>query len=186
MARVVPAVLAVCAAAAVAMLLVRPTAHPEEFAARGAPADADPQVFVYRVADRGAAGLTSVRLDARGATIGAGDDLAFAYTNPRGYRHLLVFGVDEHRHVQWYYPAWTNAADDPPAFDVGAAETERELPEAIVHDLDGSELTIYAVFLDGETSVTRVEQQVGAMGAVGEPLPIQGAFQQRTTLHVAR
>ena len=30
-----------------------------------------------------------------------------------GKRYLMIFGIDEHRHVYWYYPAWANPAEDP-------------------------------------------------------------------------
>jgi hypothetical protein len=151
----------------------------DEFTARGASIETRPALLVYAM-------RTAERFPAVEAKIRAGDDLAFAYTNASGYKHLFVFGVDEHRHVYWYYPAWTSADDDPHGVDVAAGPEVRELPEAIRHELDGRELTIHAVFLDDDTSVKRIEAMLAARArAPGDALPFARAYEQRITIEVA-
>jgi hypothetical protein len=171
------AAFAACALAAV--LVVVPLAgRPSEFAARGAPRSARPDFFAYRIHPAGQL--------VEGSTMSPTDDLAFAYTNPSGFQRLLVYGVDEHRHIYWYYPAWSNPADDPHAVTLSTGPEVRELPDAIRQDLDGAQLTIVAVFLDDDTSVRRVERLVADLPAAGDALPIAGSYERRLTLQVGR
>jgi hypothetical protein len=141
-----PMLLAAAAtAAAIALLAVREPAG--DFAARGVGATA-PAIGAYRVT----AGGKPVEL---GETMAAGDELAFAYENPGGKRHLLIFGIDEHRHVYWYHPAWVDPESTPAAVPI--AEGRHELPEAVAHELDGAELTLVGVFVDEVMTVREVE-----------------------------
>jgi hypothetical protein len=116
----------------------------------------------------------------------ASDQLAFAYTNPSGFRNLLIFGVDEHRHVYWYHPAWRSQNDHPRALGIESGPEARELPEAVRQDLDGRALTVYAVFLNEEIPVERVEELIANAQSPDEPLPLPGAYQQRIELGVER
>jgi len=132
--------------------------------------------------------LVVYRLDASGssrpasAAIGSSDELAFAYRNPAGRKFLLVFGVDEHRHVYWYHPGWTDAAQDPTAVPIRATPDLTELPEAIAHRLYGARLTLHALLLDAPVSVREVEDRL-ARGA--SPL-IPGAQEEELVLEVHR
>jgi hypothetical protein len=164
------------AAAAVIALAVLQARPPVEFAPRGAPAVGHPSFFAYRIDP-------ASRLSAQGSTIRANDDLAFAFTNPGGLRRLLVYGVDEHRHVYWYYPAWSDPTDDPRAIVVDRGEALRELPEAIRHEIDGNRLTIHAVFLDEDVSVRQVERWLAEPRTSDEPLP-STRYEERLTLAV--
>jgi RNA polymerase sigma-70 factor (ECF subfamily) len=170
------------AAAALSLALVQPRVRDLGFTPRGAlrplapSAASAPAFFAYRIEP-------AARLEARGATIRPTDDLAFAYTNPSGYRRLLVYGVDEHRHVYWYYPAWSDPVADPHAIGVAPGVELRELPEAIRHAIDGRELTIHAVFLDEDTSVRAVEHWIADPRTAGEPLPAT-LHEERITLSV--
>jgi hypothetical protein len=164
------------AAAAAIALAVLPGRAPAEFTARGAPSPASPSFFAYRIGP-------DARLNAQGSTIRANDDLAFAYANPGGVRRLLVYGVDEHRHVYWYYPAWSDPTDDPHAIGLDRSETLRELPEAIRHGIDGVRLTIHAVFLDEDVSVREVERWLADPRTSDEPLP-STVYEERLTLAV--
>lgn len=168
-------------AAAVALVAFVPLSgrHASEYTTRGTLGAASPQFFAYRIDP-------AQRLEVRGSVIRATDDLAFAYTNAPGFRALLVYGVDEHRHVYWYYPAWSNPAEDPHAIPISAGPQVRELPEGIRHDLDGRELTIHAVFLQDDATVRRVERLVSEARVPGDPLPIAGAHEERLTLTVER
>jgi hypothetical protein len=157
-----PAVVAT-AAAAVAVFVMQSRA-PLEFTARGIHRPAKPSFSAYRVDPAG-------MLSGDGGTIRASDDLAFAYANPGGLHRLLVYGVDEHHHVYWYYPAWSSPHDDPHAIAIDAGVLLRELPEAIRHEIDGRRLVIHAAFLDDDVSVRQVEQWVADPRTADQPLP---------------
>jgi hypothetical protein len=172
-------------AAATALLLLRvggpqhggASAEPE-FAARGVAVAEVPHVLVYA--------LDPDRQLGQSGRIKASDRLAFAYTNAGAYRNLLVFGVDEHRHVYWYYPAWHSRDEHPRALAIESGPAARELPEAIRHDLDGQALTVHAVFLNEEVPVERVEEIVAGASSQDEPLPLPGAYEEHVSVEVER
>jgi hypothetical protein len=175
----VPVGLAALVAAAAAVLLVA-RAHParEAFASRGSSvADTAPasRVFVYDVAP-GAAPMLA------GDGIRRGDELAFAYENGPGRKWLALFGVDEHGHVYWYYPAWADPQDDPVAVAVETDRKRHALPDAIRHALDGSHLEVRAVFLESPVSVRRIEALVKERPVGALDLP--GAIELSTSLRV--
>ena len=145
---VLPALATAAAALALWALPARPGPT-----ARGAGGRA--QLWVYRVETPAAARLA-------GDQIAAGDELAFAYANPAGRAHLLVFGVDEHRHVYWYHPAWPAGAAAPAPVAAAAGVGPHELPEAIRHPLDGRHLEIDAVLSARPLSVEETERAVAA------------------------
>jgi hypothetical protein len=151
----------VATAAAVFGLSVRakPAGEASEPVARGAAVGVS-QVLAYRVESGKIAAPV-------GSSIAKTDELAFAYVNGGGYRHLLIYGVDEHRHIYWYHPAWTNAAQTPHGIAIESGPALRELPEAIAHELDGHQLTIHAVFTNKDVTARDVERLVQA--ARGEP-----------------
>ncbi len=172
-------------AAAAALLLFRVgaakhrDASPEpEFAARGAASTEAPRVLLYALGPDRELGAN--------ARMKASDQLAFAYTNPPAFRNLLVFGVDEHRHVYWYYPAWHSRDEHPRAVTIESGPAARELPEAIRQDLDGQALTVHAVFLNEEVPVERVEEIVAGAASQDEPLHFPGAYEQRIAVKVER
>jgi hypothetical protein len=139
------AVVALCA------LLVY-TKRPAELTARGgAEASGLAQVFVYRVLP----GQPARAVDGR---MGKADELAFAYVNSAGFKKLMIFGVDEHRHVYWYHPGWSRPSENPRAIGILTGPELRELPEAIAHDLDGKTLTIHALFSNSDLSVQELER----------------------------
>jgi hypothetical protein len=173
--------LAFCAVAALFVVVPFVKKGPADFTARGgALGPAKAEFLAYRI---GPSGAGTDKLT-QGSTVRSTDDLAFAYCNPSGFHRLLVYGVDEHRHVYWYYPAWSNPVDDPHAIALAAGPGVRELPDAIRHNLDGRELTIHAVFLDDDASVRRVERLVAESQAAGDPLPIAGSYEERLSLVV--
>jgi len=155
-----PALAAAAAAAALCALLLIGRSGPSEFTARG-PHSRPAQLLVYRVPPGG----SPVRA---GRSMAAADELAFAFENPHGWRRLLVFGVDEHLHIYWYHPAWTEASSDPSAVPIASTG---ELPEAISHRYDGRRLVLHAVFTDEAITVRQVEAMIrGAadLSALGE------------------
>jgi hypothetical protein len=118
--------------------------------------------------------------------IRADDELAFAYDNAKQKPYLLVFGVDEHGHVYWYHPAWTNAAEDPAAIRIDASGGRHELREAVAHDLDGTTLEIHALFADRPMTVREIEKMVGGRHAPIGRFDVPGGDDYVTTVTVRR
>ena len=163
----------VAAAAAIVLFLSFPRGSPgsstnaDGFAARGshrAVTNATTsQVFIYAIGkDTGP--LRS------GSTVSRNDELAFAYENGLARARLMIFGVDEHRHIYWFYPSWTVAADNPVAIPIETDSHRHELPDAIRHAFDGSTLEVHTLFVDRAISVREIE----AMIAPPPPLPAPG------------
>jgi hypothetical protein len=161
---------AAAAAAAALAFWPRPDA---DFAARGRLASL-PTMVVYRVNASGARPASE--------SITASDELAFAYRNPQGRRFMMIFGIDEHRHIYWYHPAWTDPARNPSAVPIQTATDPVELPEAISHNLDGRQLTLHALLLDEALPVRELEDRI-ARGV--SPLAA-GSQEQTLRLQVRR
>jgi hypothetical protein len=143
-------------AAALMLFLAFRGARPVDggFTARGAGGEPfGSSVLVYRSAPLG-------KPSRAGDSIGARDELAFAYENPSAKRYLMIFGVDEHRHVFWYHPGWSNPGEDPTSISIETTPGVHHLHEAIAHELDGRELEIHALFTDSPLSVKAVERVV--------------------------
>lgn len=126
-----------------------------EFTARGGGETGGSSVLVYKSAPLG-------KPTRAGEAIGAHDELAFAYENASAKRYLMIFGIDEHRHVFWYHPGWANPADDPTSIAIETTPGVHHLHEAIAQDLDGRELEIHALFTDSPLSVKAVERIVAS------------------------
>ncbi len=161
------------ALAALAALVLLQVKKPAEFAARGSEQSAQlAQVFVYRVQP----GQTG---QAVGSSMRASDELAFAYVNSAGFSRLLIFGEDEHGHVYWYHPAWSDGSQNPRAIAIGSGPELRELPESIAHELDGKTLKIHSIFTNADLSVRDVERLLkqraaGQSGIDGPGAPLLG------------
>lgn len=157
------------AAFAALVLLGRGKGAPaaDEFTARGGarPAVAAASISIYQITPGQAPAPVA-------GPIAADDELAFAYRNPAGREHLLIFGVDEHDHVYWYHPDWTDSAANPAAIPIAKTAIPLELPAAISHSLDGRVLDIHAVFSDVPLTVREVEALLAA-----------GRFPPRNTDH---
>ena len=133
-------------------LLRAPGPEPQ---ARGA-ASPPSQLLVYAIAPRSSAVVrvtAATRLDRDGG-------LAFAYLNVAHKRRLMVFAVDEHRHVFWYHPAWQDVRDNPVGVPIAADEAVHEIPQAVRHRFEGERLQLFGVFDDRDTSVRDVEAAV--------------------------
>jgi hypothetical protein len=110
-----------------------------------------------------------------GDRLGSREELAFAYKNPTGRRYLLVFAVDEHRHVYWYHPAWSDERSTPTAVPIERGPETIELPEGIAHAYDGQRLVLHTLFTDRAVSVREVEELVrtddaARLGLLGQHL----------------
>lgn len=175
---IVPLVAAIAAAAALALILRTP--KEDGFAARGgvdAGADVAPgkaPLHVYRVAE---AGRPTPVIDA----VRRDDELAFAYENDERKKYLMIFASDDTGRVYWFYPAWTNPADDPQSIAASVEPGVHELPDAIVHRFAGSRLDVHALFLDAPTTVRAVEARLADGGA-----PIDGGVDRVVHLRVER
>jgi hypothetical protein len=169
--KVAPFAMALCAAAALLIAFVPfRTNQGGEFLARGSGAN-DPKLLSYRI-ERGQVAKSL------GDVMRAADELAFAYANPGAYERLMVFAVDEHRHIYWYHPEWTNQADDPHAIHIERGGEVREIPAAVSHTFDGTHLTLFAVFTNEDLSVRKVEQMVLRSKSVDDPLPVNGVVKK--------
>jgi hypothetical protein len=141
-------------AAGLALFLLVPQLLPEGFRARGFGSSAETvKLMAWRTPPGGEP--EPVRKH-----VSASDELAFAYVNQSDKAWLMIFAVDEHRHVYWYYPAWTRAEDDPGAVAAVRSGAVQELPEAISHPYDGAALTLYAAFMDTPHHVKEMEQRI--------------------------
>ena len=173
--KAVPFAMALCAAAALLLAVVpfkgnRPDGS-DGFFARGSASAADPKLLSYRI-ERGQLPKSL------GHAMRTADELAFAYANPGAYEKLMVFAVDEHRHVYWYHPEWSSQADDPHAISIAPGAEVREIPAAVSHSFDGSDLTLYAIFSNEDLSVRKVEQMVQRSKSLDEPLPVKGVVKK--------
>jgi hypothetical protein len=164
------------AAAFVLWLRAAPPATDGFTARGGAHAEAPSRVYVYEVRPGAAPALA-------GDTIGRHGELAFAYENGAAKNRVMVFGEDEHGHVYWFYPAWSNEAENPVAVPIAADGRRHELPDAIRHDIDGTKLEIHALFVDRPVSVREVEVLVHERPAA--PLEIPGSVEDRASFTVA-
>jgi hypothetical protein len=181
MARAVWWAAALAVPAAAALLLV---ARSDRVVAPLPGADATPDMFAARAVSRADAlqpGLWIYRLGADGrprlakGEVDAGDELAFAYANPAGKPYVLVFGVDEHRHVYWFHPAWSRGQPSPSAVPAAPGAGPHELPEAIRSGLDGRRLIVHALFADRPLRASDVEARVQSEGGWETPSPDSGA-----------
>jgi hypothetical protein len=144
-------------AVAAALLLVFGLRDPSNagFTARGGDANAGAELFVYRAIDHG-------QPTRAGGSLGPHDELAFAYENPSAKPYLMIFGADEQRRIVWYYPAWSNEADDPSSIHADTAPGRHRLADAVAHDLSGGTLEVHALFSDHPLTVKTVERLVAA------------------------
>jgi hypothetical protein len=158
---------------------VAPSQAPE-FVARGTSDwSGAPHLMIYRLGPNHPPELV-------GGVINRSDELAFAYTNPQGLEHLMIFGVDEHRHMYWYHPAWSNEGENPVGIAVATGPEVHELAEAVSQRLDGRILRIIGLFTRDNISVKQVERVVNEApaGAVNFPQSLDGALQIETVLEV--
>lgn len=146
------ALAAPAAACLFAILIVGLHRPRSEWQARGRQAPRS-QLLAYEVSKGGVVRQASHQ-------IGSDSGLAFAYANIAHKRHLLVFAVDETRHVYWYHPAWDDAASDPTAVVIERDEAVHEIPQSVFHRFRGHRLEVFGAFVDGPISVRQVEAAI--------------------------
>jgi hypothetical protein len=178
--RAAPLAMALCAAAALVLAVVPLRKNlADDFSARGTAVGTDPTLLAYRI-EPGRAPVTL------GKTMRSADELAFAYVNPGTYRKLMIFAVDEHRHVYWYHPEWLNPADDPRAISIASDTAVHEIPSAVGHAFDGTDLTLFAVFSNEDLSVRKVEQLLQQARSLDDPLHLERAVVKKLHVTVER
>lgn len=172
--RLVPG-LALASAGLIALLLMSPGSSPEEeFQARGAPpAAAEAALEVFELSSSG----PPRRVEGK---VRSGAELAFTYTNAAGHPYLLLYAVDEHGHVYWYAPTWTDPSSRPTALAVSHSHVEQELPLATAHRFDGRRLSLRAVFTKEAVDVVEAERRIasGRPAAAGEEVTLELEVEQ--------
>lgn len=169
--------LAASFAAVLTLILFIPgTTEPEKgFSIRG-PDGSPANLLIYRLHPGKAPALVVDEIT-------GSDELAFAYENNSGKGRLLVFGVDEHENIYWYYPSWAKESENPVAVPIQTNEGVHELPEAVTHSIKGNSLRIYAVFTDEPLSVRETEERLLNLD-FKETKIIENAFQTTTFVKV--
>lgn len=154
------AAIGLCAIVGLGLFLRQRTSDPQ---ARGGAVTKTSQLLVYEITKSGAVGKGGIRNGGvRQVTsdIDRGSGLAFAYVNVAHKRRLLVFAVDDKRHVYWYHPAWTDARDNPVGIAIVPDDAVHEIPQAVTHRLAGRRLQLFGAFADETLSVRDVEAAV--------------------------
>ncbi len=175
--RVVATVIALVAAAAVLLfwfLGKRPA--DEGFASRGG----HPSAPVVRVFQSASGGVPAPLI----GPIHRTTELAFAYESTPDYDTLMIFGLDEHGHVYWYHPAWTEPSANPSAVPAATTPELHPLREAIAHELDGRTLELHALFSHQRRTVREVEAALAGKKAPLGPFTLPATIDVVTTVEV--
>jgi hypothetical protein len=149
---------AVVAAALAGVGLVFVLGHtaPKGLMLFGPPIPAPSSEAEFAVYSVGRDGAQSALLHAE-AEVAPNQPLGFAYAKAAGTRHLMIFGVDERRHVVWYRPTVAQSSLLP----ITHGELLHELSEAFRQPLDEGTLLLFAVFTNREDlRVSEVETAV--------------------------
>jgi hypothetical protein len=94
-------------------------------------------------------------------TIHADDGILIAYSNPgTELSYLMVFAVDVHGGIHWYYPAYEQPGQNPAAPAIQTGVLGVELGEEIRHALPVGPLRLFALFLRRPLRVEEVEGMV--------------------------
>lgn len=176
-ARVATVVALVAAAAVLLFWFLGKRPADEGFASRGGRSSGAPAVRVFQSASGGVpAPLVG--------PIHRNTELAFAYETTPDYDTLMIFGLDEHGHVYWYHPAWTDPSASPPAVSVATSPELHPLREAIAHDLDGRTLELHALFSHQRRTVREVEAALAGKRAPLGPFTLPATVDVVTTVEV--
>ena len=169
------------AAACAAFWLAPSQAREPAFVARGGAPERTARLDVYVMSADGSSQPAPARIE-RNA------ELAFAYASPEAHGYLLVFGVDEHGHVFWYHPAWSDPARNPSALAIANTPGTVELPEAVAESLDGTRLELIGLFVTAPLTVREVEAAVQQARVHTQPLEqaLATTFSKQEPLFVVR
>lgn len=163
------------AAALILVAWLRQGAVDRQFASRGTGHPDRPALVAYRASLQPPTPLGSVMTP--------GEELAFAYENPGGYRHLMVVGVDDRGKLYWFHP-------DPDvtgaALPITGGPGRVELPEAIRHAYGDGSLRILGLFSHEPLTVSRVAGLIDRSGCTGLRIPLPGVACTELTVLVER
>jgi hypothetical protein len=104
-----------------------------------------------------------------GHTLARGTPLGFAYRNlpDSGLDYVMVFAVDSHGRVFWFYPEWTEPAADPQSVRIAHGSLTAGLPDAVQHGLEPGRLVLHGLFTPRPLRVSEVEAALASSGGVG-------------------
>jgi hypothetical protein len=114
------------------------------------------------------------------------DELAFAYENPEGKTHLMIFGVDEAGRVFWFHPAWSSENEDPMAVAIEDGRERHELREAIRHHFKGDKLEVHGLFLNRALTVREAEAAVRSRATQSGPVTVPGGIDHVSTFGMSQ
>lgn len=121
--------LAFAAAAAVLLLVLRPSSNPDdEFVARGTRAAAV-AVTLHALTDA----RELQRLEA-GASVTPATAYVASYRNTGGPAYVMVFAIDSERELHWLYPEFVDTVSDPAAVALPVSHEPRLFEETVVLD----------------------------------------------------
>ncbi len=91
--------------------------------------------------------------------------LLFAYRNAgqKPFRHLMVFSVDGDGELRWFYPAYTDAQQNPSAILVKPSPSSTQLQNVSRHTFQPGPLYIYGLFTHKPLGVKAVEAELQAL-----------------------
>jgi hypothetical protein len=114
---------------------------------RAIPAPSSEAEFAVYKVGRGGAQSALLHADQE---IAPNQPLGFAYAKAAGTKHLVIFGVDERRHVVWYRPAIAESSESLPLVPITDGALLHELSETFTQTLDEGTLQLFAVFTNRE------------------------------------
>jgi hypothetical protein len=165
-----PVFLTASAMAAGAFILWPAPASDDGFTSRGSGggvvvSTAPEEVFVYKI------GADNQPLEV-GKEMLASDELTFSFRNAGDATHLMIYGVDDQNQIYWFYPAWTNADENPTAVPVERTKGVKALGRAVAHDYRGKTLRLYSLFLEDKNPLPSVQELEKRLGNAQEtPYP---------------
>ncbi|HMA91398.1 MAG TPA: hypothetical protein VKP30_01880 [Polyangiaceae bacterium] len=114
----------------------------------------------------------------------------FSYTNlgSSPFEYLVIFSVDAHKNVRWFYPAYEQPGTNPASIAIKHDLADVPLPDLIHQDWAPGPIAIHALFSSRPLHVLEVEawiEHAGSMQALREPLNVSGAYDQVTTTELA-
>jgi hypothetical protein len=97
------------------------------------------------------------------------DGLSFTiYNRSRAPQQLLLFAVDSHQEVHWFYPAFEDAQSNPTSVTVPGAPEVTTLSEGVVMEGPApGALQLVALFVPKVTAVREVEAALKASDVKG-------------------
>jgi hypothetical protein len=111
------------------------------------------------------------------------DELSFKYENASGWEYLLVFAVDEHDRMYWYYPGWGDEETNPAAVAIAPKDKPTELPPTVNHRFEGTWITLYAIFTHRVLTVRDIEALLKGEREPGSPV-VPDSFEQTFLIRV--